>query len=382
MNEHTKNLSERVIRKVQEGGSGSTSVGGAVKWLKKHRHAVHPLPLPGDVEFLAKSGGIGAYKFKEALRVADSEIKRAKHDSKYRRNWLRRLLDEERRLLAPNSLKTIVEITEAYRKYSSTNSRLQDIQNTIRKISTLSKHEVKQLPEFNPENAFLISSNEDWKNFGWEPPRAKRRWRTQEGWVTEVLCDQDFESHYKGNGRWVTDCNAEHRDTFRCFSVISNTRQLECAIGSREFCLTLPDGYHWNKDVNGIRAVYGPDDFHPQIGDLWKENAVEEIVRRLQENAQRRKLLAAQEAATKAEAEGVYVCVADSLRAGNCLAGTKSFAQRHGLDTRKHYHAPDLLEMANGDGSRVKLTITSAVIRHHQEMERGYATLEEHLLTA
>lgn len=83
----------------------------------------------------------------------------------------------------------------------------------------------------------------------------------------------------------------------------------------------------------------------------------------------------------RGEAAGVYVCAADSVRAGNCRAGTESFATRHGLDTRRHYMAGELAALANGDAYRVRGAIIAALRRHRTEMTRGYAMLSEHLLS-
>jgi hypothetical protein len=87
---------------------------------------------------------------------------------------------------------------------------------------------------------------------------------------------------------------------------------------------------------------------------------------------------AAENAAEIAQNEGVFVCLADSIRAGNCKIGTLNFAERHRLDTSRHYTAIELLAQANGDAGRVRLAITAARFRHNQEMDRGYCDLSEH----
>ena len=111
---------------------------------------------------------------------------------------------------------------------------------------------------------------------------------------------------------------------------------------------------------------------------LLRKDAVAHITSQLQANAERRNLMKAQMAAEKAQMEGVWVCLADALRAGNCKAGCLAFAERHQISASKHYPAPALLDMANGEAGRVRLAITAASIRHRKEMEQGFALLEEH----
>jgi len=80
----------------------------------------------------------------------------------------------------------------------------------------------------------------------------------------------------------------------------------------------------------------------------------------------------------KGEAAGIYVCAADSYRAGNCRPGTASFAQRHNLDMSRHYTAGELLEISNGDTRFVRAAVVSALRRERREVAQGYALLSDH----
>lgn len=80
----------------------------------------------------------------------------------------------------------------------------------------------------------------------------------------------------------------------------------------------------------------------------------------------------------RGEADDIYVCAADSYRAGNCKAGTASFASRHNLDIHRHYRAAELAAQANGDGRFVKAAIIAGFRRHRREIERGYCLLSDH----
>lgn len=143
-----------------------------------------------------------------------------------------------------------------------------------------------------------------------------------------------------------------------------------------------PKGYRWDIDHHGLRLVRGKDDYHPNSDDL-RNLTPRQLAAKVRENATKRKQVAAESRRTKdavrrAEAEGATVCLADSLRAGNCYAGTTSWARQHGLDPKQHYSPSKVLAMANGDAARVALVVTVALRRHRQEMERGFAKLSEH----
>jgi hypothetical protein len=80
----------------------------------------------------------------------------------------------------------------------------------------------------------------------------------------------------------------------------------------------------------------------------------------------------------KGEAAGVAVCLADSLRAGNCRPGSESFARQHGLDSRAHYSAAELLAVANGSTRFVRAAVVSAIRRERKELAAGVCLLADH----
>lgn len=139
-----------------------------------------------------------------------------------------------------------------------------------------------------------------------------------------------------------------------------------------------PDGLKWDRDANGLRLVRGPDDYHPTAAELrGGADALARMAEALRRNAEVRRRNAAEGAAEHADAEGVYVCLADSLRGGNCRAGTEAFGRRHGLDG--HVPAGRLLDVAGAaDLPRVRLAIRAATVRHRREMAQGYADLQDH----
>jgi hypothetical protein len=149
--------------------------------------------------------------------------------------------------------------------------------------------------------------------------------------------------------------------------------------------IKAPFGYRWGYDSNGIKlyAIARPaDDFHPDTADLAAGS--KHCVEKLKRNAETRCKCVGETKhqialIRKAEREGLSVCLADSLKAGNCRAGTIAWANRHGFSNGQHYKPSQLLADANGDTPRVALVVAVALRRHRREMEQGYAVLAEHL---
>lgn len=201
-------------------------------------------------------------------------------------------------------------------------------------------------------------------------------------------------------GRYSSRCTYTHwqyRPTVGSYAVIiaGNTHTLYVCAGKKA-SLKAPRGYRWDRDANGLRIVSLTDrrkDYHPDSDDLRSydaralaKKATDLFARRQAEARQAREELRLDKLSAdertkliaKAEREGCMVCLADSLRAGNCRAGTEAFAQRHNLDPRRHYKPTQLLRIANGQADRVKLAVAVALRRHRHEMTVGYALLDEH----
>ncbi|MFA5321973.1 MAG: ATP-binding protein [Smithella sp.] len=158
-------------------------------------------------------------------------------------------------------------------------------------------------------------------------------------------------------------------------------RTLDYALHTREMRIELPENLAWDADKNGLRAYRTDsirDDYHPDASDMLA--GVARIVAKLEENRTRRLAEEARLTAERADAEGVYVCLSDSLRAGNCRAASEAWMTRHGLEKNRHYPAVEILGLiGQDDPGRARLAISAAVHRHHREIERGYAELAEHV---
>lgn len=163
-----------------------------------------------------------------------------------------------------------------------------------------------------------------------------------------------------------------------------------------KFTIKAPRGYRWDRDSHGLLLRGTAGDYHPTADELINasEDRCKAIVAKLKELAALRRTkkrearLLLQAAKAKkiqqekmlklAEKEGATVCLADSLRAGNCRAGSLAWASRHGFVLSQHYRPSEVLAKANGDMQRVAIVVATALRRHRTEMERGYALLAEH----
>ena len=83
----------------------------------------------------------------------------------------------------------------------------------------------------------------------------------------------------------------------------------------------------------------------------------------------------------EAERLQVQISIVDSIKAGNCLAGTQVWAMRNHLSTGNHYQIESIADKLDGENrDRVKLVILRAIERTKNELERGYSLLQDHYL--
>lgn len=188
------------------------------------------------------------------------------------------------------------------------------------------------------------------------------------------------------HGKYSRSCTYTHWQysvTVGCYALPNATRCL-FIYGVKSTLLTAPTGYIWQTDANGLVLISrdGKKDYHPDSDDLrnyskaaLRQKALDNYRQRVETKKAQKKELAG---IRQAEKEGAKVCIADSIRAGNCATGTKAFAARHGLDPLRHYSPTSLLKIANGEAHRVKLAVAVALRRHRTEMKTGYCNLADH----
>lgn len=169
-------------------------------------------------------------------------------------------------------------------------------------------------------------------------------------------------------------------------SYVTCTRKLaNYVIFGQTYKVKCPYGYKFDVDENGFRIIGKAGDYHPTSSDLILASKDSKyLVRKLKELAlirknEKAKLRQQTKIIKRAELDGATVCLKDSLRAGNCLAGSISWANRHNLDSKSHYKPSKLLAMINGDSSRVSIVVAKALQRHNTEMKKGYCILADHI---
>ena len=188
------------------------------------------------------------------------------------------------------------------------------------------------------------------------------------------LHHEEPETEWK-NGRPVRYTRATYDNYVRSIAYVDG-QTLDYLIHYTRNQVTLPNEYEWHVDENGLCArdkVRTAADYH--VDASWLLAGADAIVQIIESNRERREQLAAERAIERAKMRGVYVGIRDSVRAGNCEAGTRQFASRHKLDPKRRYPAEQLFELANGNADRVRIAIAAAVKRHKQELEQGYCEL-------
>jgi len=152
----------------------------------------------------------------------------------------------------------------------------------------------------------------------------------------------------------------------------------------------LPAGYRWSADKYGVRIVRLSDqaDYHPQVTELADiirfrkhETYLVRAIDNLERNAATReatRIAAEREAADlEAATKDLWICRADSLKAGNCAVGTDHYINDHHLDPHRHYRAAALLR-ADPVNSRLRLVINAARERAAREAGNGVCLLADH----
>lgn len=155
--------------------------------------------------------------------------------------------------------------------------------------------------------------------------------------------------------------------------------------------LNVPRGYTCGEDSNGVYLRANSDglEYHPTSDDAL--GGTKQIVSRLKgkrfqihaAEREHREAMRAEKAKARwsklADDLGVHVCLQDSVRGGNCAAGTLAFARRHRLDARRHVPAAVLLRIADPESrGYVTRAVDAARRQTALELERGYTLLADH----
>lgn len=163
-------------------------------------------------------------------------------------------------------------------------------------------------------------------------------------------------------------------------------QKLAYFFGRKLYIIKAPRGWLWGKDENGIKIYKRSDpkcDYHPTQTDLIHEkagavcaavarsNKIARIKVDKERTAYKRENAALESALKK---YGVYVCINDSLKSGNCLAGTKAFMIRNKI-SEDHV---DIAPLSSFTDSRLGRVIEYAKRRTLQELKSGVCLLSDH----
>lgn len=200
-----------------------------------------------------------------------------------------------------------------------------------------------------------------------------------------VVSDEKFSMKEIGsNSDWKKKSTFQRGVRVQSFATCVDFRVAIFRIAGETHDIKAPRGYRWDIDSNGLflrSRTNSNADYHPTATELL--GSIRDVVASLKDNLQRRKdatkkAKQQKQVVKKAEAEGATVCLRDSIRAGNCSAGSQNWARNNGLNPARHYQPTEILSLANGDASRVAIVIAVAMKRHREEMKRGYAHLSDH----
>lgn len=378
-------LSGLAVTRARLRGCTAETPQGIARWLRSH-------PAPPTGPELSSRGrviprwhdGIGPRPLDlirselHRSRRADPEAKRARDDAKFRRGYLARLNAEARRITAPPAA-SIDAICSTIDAQGATLARLLEIARLRKIVTGVPNRQTHFLPLIHDHlPARTIPIREiDARKVADINMRGENA-TLAAGWMTRGE-HREGSTEWK-NGKPVSYTRARHDNWVRSFGLIVSPQQLDAIFGERRVSVTLPEGFVWGIDSHGIRAIETATgaDLHPDSAPFFHRDPAGEIVSWLRRNHEARLQTKAREAAEAAEVAGVWVCLSDALRAGNCRPGCDSFAARHNLIPSRHYTAPELLAVANGDSGRVRLAITAARQRHNREVASGVCILSEH----
>lgn len=169
--------------------------------------------------------------------------------------------------------------------------------------------------------------------------------------------------------------------------------QLDTITGIFRKVIKAPKGFKWCIDKNGIKIQKNSVpacDYHPTSTDLYhfhsiskslaiKANELFNIRKKQQTEIKSEKKTKADfiKAVKTGEKTGFLISLRDSIKAGNCEAGSTNFASRYGLDIHMH-HSPSKVLGCDPSSRLVKLAIKVALNRHNQEMVQGFSLLANH----
>ena len=308
----------------------------------------------------------------------ERDCRRAKADTTFRRGFLARLRNKEKKLRNPK-VTSLVMVTAAAESYGERAKQIRQIEAIREEVTGKAVH----IPLEKVSAGCLVSSftaklarkhQVDGINMSGADAQLIATRKNSHG------VHESGETHWK-NGKPVSYTRATHDNYVRSFGLIIDSQTLCYAFHTTEVRVILPYGTHWDVDNNGLRAVKGGDDYHVEARDLLATDPVPGILAKIAVNAEIREKYRTAAAVERSQNDGIFVCLADSLCGGNCRAGSLAFAATHGLDPHKHFSAAELMDIAASDGKRVRIAIAAARLRTQREISQGYSMLADHYVS-
>lgn len=365
-------LSERYIKLANSHGSTTKTIQGALEWFKKNPLKSRRISFDGNRSSVKS--------IPRSLRWSDEErnVKRAGKDKKFRKSFLEKTRNEIRKLTIPFKNPSLAEITAYQNNIENVEIKLKELTNRF-VVLTGKPSSISSVVKL---DGILVHTPpvEIARKMGCKIDLTGKDSSVSSTKKSSYLLSSPGRTFWRW-GRPMKYQRCTRDNYIRSFAVIRNSQTIDVAFHIKEFSITLPNEYLWIQDQNGLKIVIAnsrQDDYHPTMSDLLEKNVVSHLIRLIHHNRENRLKVESQRMADIAEMEGVYICVGDSIRAGNCKAGTKSFIERNELDVKKHYTATELSKIANGDWGRVRLAIKAAMIRNKREIDVGFSKLEEH----
>lgn len=186
------------------------------------------------------------------------------------------------------------------------------------------------------------------------------------------------------NWNWSKRSTFQRGIVVQSYATCTDFRVCEFHLDGQTHTIYAPRGWRWDVDANGLRLRMCSNakiDYHPTASELIGN--VRELPKLAHALAAKRREQAARTAKEQriireADQNGLLVCLQDSIRAGNCEAGSINWATKHGFDPRRHYSPSELLAVANGDTNRVAIVVLTAARRHMREMAAGICEVADH----
>jgi hypothetical protein len=385
-------------------GSTATTTRGIVRALR-NRPAQKPLLGLAQLQPDAKRNGFqwagdpmyfrrGGYK-PRAQRFTPEQraAKRAAHDPSYKRQEAQTLRAAERAALRRKTPKTMIDVASTVDGIPARKSALAAVARSRKNLGI--KSQSKAIPPVTDVHLLTID------------PHIARRFgasitMTGEDATLTACLESSHGTHSDPHYIWrdgggvveqrylpkvAKDGRAEyvratHDNYVRAFAWLNPKAPARCEwmIHETVGAVTIPDGYRWASDHNGVHIVRESDgmDYHPTTKEIVTGKP-SKLIEQLEENSERR--LQQKESEDRAERDRFYferdlptvrVTIADSRAAGNCVEGSLAFAERKLHIPREEIlagghlfsvPATRLLAAANGDKPRVEAAVRRAWMR-------------------